>query len=36
MNVSGFVNIPIQFAAYIVSETARYANVVKDSGARVD
>ena len=27
---------PEEFAAYIESETARYAKVVKSSGARVD
>jgi tripartite-type tricarboxylate transporter receptor subunit TctC len=30
------VNTPAEFAAYIDSETARYAKVVKASGARVD
>lgn len=29
-------NTPVEFAAYIVVETARYAKVVKESGARVD
>lgn len=30
------VNSPAEFAAYIDSETARYAKVVKESGARLD
>jgi tripartite-type tricarboxylate transporter receptor subunit TctC len=34
--VEPLVNTPAEFAAYIDSETARYANVVRESGARVD
>jgi tripartite-type tricarboxylate transporter receptor subunit TctC len=30
------VNTPAEFAAYIDAETARYAKVVRESGARVD
>jgi len=30
------ITTPEEFAAYIESETARYAKVVKASGARVD
>ena len=34
--VEPVVNTPSEFAAYIDAETARYAKVVKESGARVD
>jgi tripartite-type tricarboxylate transporter receptor subunit TctC len=34
--VEPLVNTPAEFAAYIDTETARYAKVVRDSGARVD
>ncbi len=34
--VEPVVNTPAEFAAYIDSETARYARVVRESGARVD
>jgi tripartite-type tricarboxylate transporter receptor subunit TctC len=34
--VEPFANTPAEFAAYIDSETARYAKVVRESGARVD
>jgi tripartite-type tricarboxylate transporter receptor subunit TctC len=34
--VEAQVNSPTEFAAYIASETARYAKVVKQSGARLD
>ncbi|MGZ5094120.1 MAG: tripartite tricarboxylate transporter substrate binding protein [Burkholderiales bacterium] len=34
--VEPLVNTPAEFAAYIDAETARYAKVVRESGARVD
>ncbi|HET7157682.1 MAG TPA: tripartite tricarboxylate transporter substrate binding protein, partial [Burkholderiales bacterium] len=34
--VEPVVNTPAEFAAYIDAETARYAKVVRESGARVD
>ena len=34
--VEPMLTTPEEFAAYIESETARYAKVVKASGARVD
>ena len=34
--VEPVTNTPAEFAAYIASETARYAKVVKESGARLD
>ena len=34
--VEPLVNTPAEFAAYIEAETARYAKVVRESGARVD
>jgi tripartite-type tricarboxylate transporter receptor subunit TctC len=34
--VEPLVNTPAEFAAYIDTETARYAKVVRESGARVD
>jgi tripartite-type tricarboxylate transporter receptor subunit TctC len=34
--VEPVVNTPAEFAAYIETETARYAKVVRESGARVD
>jgi tripartite-type tricarboxylate transporter receptor subunit TctC len=34
--VEPLVNSPAEFAAYIDAETARYAKVVRESGARVD
>jgi tripartite-type tricarboxylate transporter receptor subunit TctC len=34
--VEPLVNTPAEFAAYIDAETARYAKVVRESGARID
>jgi tripartite-type tricarboxylate transporter receptor subunit TctC len=34
--VEPLVNAPAEFAAYIDTETARYAKVVRESGARID
>jgi tripartite-type tricarboxylate transporter receptor subunit TctC len=34
--VEPLVNTPAEFAAYIDTETARYAKVVRESGARID
>ena len=34
--VEPLVNTPAEFAAFIDAETARYAKVVRESGARID